>query len=731
MSHRRPQARSAQSRVYNALCIHWDHHPENAAQQYGKGTDIAQIRRYLQCVKPDATQCHAIGCFGYASYPSDIAPVVPGLIGDPLQKWVEACAKEGVAFGCYAASFDCQSPVSVPQWRCVTSSGAISTQHYCANGPWADEFFIPLLHEIIDRYHPAHFWIDGAWLPPKRDSYCFCDHCQARFTQLYSHRMPIDPTPLEWMELQEFHEQSLDNAISHIARSIRQHDPAILLACNTMYFFKDVRKPMPETYTSRAHSDPQGTQGHTQARSSVQGHPQARSVQGQVDWLSWDAINTPNLHRASFESTYISTAGQPADIMIYEQGIVQWKPQLLRRLRTLVQLKTEASTILAHGARVNLWHDPKPDGSIPQTKADIAGKLAAFVRERQSWCIDNSSVAEVVVLASRLDHFVDPQHQDKIVRAMQQLLQEAHIPCDIVHDDGMLNRLVQYHVVILPETTALSLDTAQWLHQYVLDGGCILLIATELTGGDTRWIETLLGDAPGVSIRPTDYFGGEADWDGRVVELGHRRFAVSDNTRCLIPYITGEAQGAPIVPWLSELTSGDGSVLIISGEAASDYADTHWPPLRDLIASAVRKGIGRLPLVEMAGHPGIELVLNRRDGDLYVHLVNLTPGLSFGAPTEVFFDEVPVYRDIALTVRPPQQPSKIILLPEDKDLQRVVETGDGSARFALADGLASLGDCEDPSHSCTLQIIVPELQHHVAICLKGVFDDRNELDYVL
>ncbi|HEY3290453.1 MAG TPA: alpha-amylase family protein, partial [Anaerolineae bacterium] len=651
--------------VYSGLSIHWDHHPENSLQHYGSGTDAEQIRAYLRRVKPDVTQYHAIGCFGYASFPSEVAPVVPGLCGDPLKTWATVCAEEHVSFGCYAATFDCRSPGQVPEWRCVNHSGTVSSQYYCPNGPWTGDFLVPLLLEVMERYHPAHFWLDGVWLPAKREDYCYCEHCRSLFFKQYGHQMPSDPSAVDWIEIQEFHEQSLDNAISRISRTIKGNDPDIMLACNYLYFFKDVRKPRPD-----------------------------------VDWLSWDALNTPNLHRASFESAYISTAGQPADIMIYEQGIVHWKPQLLRRPRTITQLKTEVATILAHGARVNLWHDPNPDGGIPPAKAELASQLAEFVRQRQNWCIDNNSVAEVVVLASRLDHLTDPQHQDKTVRAMQQLLQEAHIPCDIVHDDGMLNRLVQYHLVILPETTALNVDTAQWLHQYVMDGGSVLLIATELTGGDNRWLEILLGED--VKSIPTDFFGGQANWNGRTIELGHRRYQMTGSIRTVIPYTTGEA-------WLAELTLGDGIVLVICGEAATDYAETHWPPLRDLIASAARKALGKLPLVEMAGHPGIELVVNRRGSDLFVHLVNLTPGISFGAPSEVFFDEVPIYSNIALTVRPPQQPARITFMPDGVPLPHQVE--------ALGSG--------EHANGCTLQIVVPELKHHVALRLENVYDSHE------
>jgi hypothetical protein len=650
-------------RVYNALCIHWDHHPSDATQHYGAGTRAEQIRSYLRTVKPDVTQYHTIGYLGYAGYPSSIAPVVPGLVGDPLQTWALACAAEGIPFGCYAASFSCHSPQPTPEWRCVNRAGVVSDVDYCSNGPWTEAFFIPLLLEVMERYHPVHFWLDGVWLPWQRENYCFCDYCQRKFQQQYGKPLPKAPQPLDWFDLQEFYEQSLDDAIGRIGRAIKTRDPKILMACNYRYFFKDARKPMPE-----------------------------------VDWLSWDALNTPNLHQASFEATYISTAGQPADIMIYEQGIVRWEPQLLRRPRTLAQLQTEAGTILAHGARVNLWHDPNPDGSIASSKAMLARQVADFVRQRQDWCVDNNSTAEVAVLASHLDHCLNPQRQNVTIRAMQQLLQEAHIPCDVVRDDALLNRLVQYQLVILPETTVLDVDTAQWLHQYISDGGCVLIVVTDPADPAQRWQEALFGEE--MSFTATDKVGDEAAWENELVQLGHRHYALSGAWQCVAPY---QQAGTP---WLAAHTLGDGSVLAITGEAISDYAETHWPPLRNLIAMAVRKGIGQLPLVEMKGHPGIELVMNRRSGDLYVHLVNLTPGISFGAPNEVFYDETPLYRGIELTVRPPRLPASIILLPSGEDLTEKIESS----------------ECQDPEGHCTLRIVVPELHHHVALKLTGALE---------
>ena len=142
--------------VYRALCVHWDHHPTLDTPHYGSGTDAEQNRRYLRTVRPDVTQYHTGGYKGYVNYQSKIAPVVPGLVGDPLSVWSRVCAEEGIPLGCYVASFGSYFPEPLPQWRCVNRAGVVSDLYYCPNGPWLDEYFIPLVREILVRYHPVH-----------------------------------------------------------------------------------------------------------------------------------------------------------------------------------------------------------------------------------------------------------------------------------------------------------------------------------------------------------------------------------------------------------------------------------------------------------------------------------------------------------------------------------------------------------------------------------------------
>jgi len=632
--------------VYKALCIHWDHHPTLETPNYGAGTNAEEIRQYLREVKPDLVQYHTIGCKGYVNFPSKIAPVVPGLVGDPLKVWREVCTEEGIEFGCYAASFSAWYPQPVPQWRCINREGIISDKDYCPNGPWTEEFFIPLLLEIIDRYHPSHFWLDGVWLPPRED-YCFCEYCQQKFYKQYKRQLPKHPTDTDWIELQEFYERSLDEAIARIGKAIKRHDPKILLSCNSAYFFKDLRPPIQE-----------------------------------VDWLSWDVINTPDLYKTSFEANYLSNAGKPADIMIYENGIIKWVPQIIQRPRPIGQLKAEVSILMAHGLRVNLWHNPNPDGSIKSDKAEIAKQVAKFVRERQDWCIDNESVAEVALLASRLQHCIDFEHQNIAIRTASETLQEINIPYDIVREDTLLNRLNRYHLVILPEISILDINTAQKLYQFIVDGGKLLLVATELK--DSKWLPIILA---GDNIIQTPLTKEEVFWNGKGIQVNRHIFHLSNQWQCLIPYKSG-------VPWLAETSIGKGKVFIITSEIFSDYSEHHWPELRNLIDFVIRKKIGDMPFAEMVDrNPGIEVVVNRRGNDLYVHLVNLVPNICLG-PSKLFFDDIIPHSNIKLRIRFSQRPATVLKLGEEDNFEILYSDNE-------------------------INLTIPRLYHHTAICLKA------------
>lgn len=663
------------TKVYHDLCIHWDYHPGLNTPAYGRGTNPAAIREYIRRVRPEVMQYHTIGAYGYANFPSRIAPVVPGLVGDPPAIWAQVCREEGTKFGCYMAAAACSHPdkAQTEKYRMVTSGGD-SISFYCYNGPWIEEYFIPLVQEIMVRYRPCHLWMDGLWIPhddygrPKRAHYCICDHCRKKYREWFGRDMPERPDKMDWIDLQEFHERSMDDGIRRLAKAMHAIDPACALAGNTSYFFKDLRPPAAE-----------------------------------IDWLSWDVLNMPSLQLESFEATYLATVGKPADIMIYESPCAYARPEnivdisspsgarskAMGQFRTAAQIKVETSILMANGVRLNFWHNPDIEGGIKPGQVEVAEDVSRFVRERTPWCIGSESMAEVAVLASRYQHCLDWDHLRYAVSSAQRMLAENHIPCNIVREDTLLQRLSQYRLVILPETDSLAPDMAHALREWMVRGGTVLCVATLLQEQCREWLSILAGDTPHDAAFNQPHSDADKTlrtvaMEGIPVILGRRAFPLAGSWTNAIVYNGHDA------PWLAERPCGQGRFLVITSEICSDFNDLNHPRLRQLFGRAVRHALRDDLQVECEGPASVELTICRRAGDLYVHAVNLTVDQVQDMWPHCFYADVVEHRNLTLRVRVPGDCRKAQLMPEGYELP-VTRSGD------------------------RLTITIPRLKHHCAV----------------
>ena len=661
-------------RLYPGLCIHWDHHPHpDLTPRYGSGTDAGQIRRYLRQVRPDVVQCHAIGTFGYASFPSRHATPVPGLVGDPLATWKRICDEEGVRFGCYVSTFGHGRAAAEGRYHVEDRAGHTLRNWVCPNKPYLDEFLLPFLREVIERYGIAQLWMDGPSIPWNQKDECVCAHCRELYREWMGAEMPMAPGEEEWEDVGRFQERVLDRMYERILTAVHGASPELAVAFNFAGFF-----------------------------------PDGRTLHPDIDWLSADALNSAELHKAPLHATFLASRGRPADVMLYERAGMDTPAAHKHALRPMAQAKAETSTILAHGMRLAFWQDPEPDGSISPQKAPTAAELARFVRARHRWTVDNASMAEVAVMYNNACRISELTRRNSAIAAAHQMLQEAHLPCDIVLDHVLLEGLARYRTVILTEMNRIAPQVAQAIRLFVERGGCFLFAPNEALCQGAAWLDTILGRGAGLSVAAPD--AGRVTHNGTEVALGRRRYALAGAWNCRIPYRESDASWMvaprtyehivlpPVRPgeaWLAEAKMGRGKVLAITSEVFSDYAERHHPGLRDLLAAAVRAGLDNRPMVELMGHPGVEVVLNRRGADMYVHLVNLTPGTCCNHHETVYFDEVPVYRDLRVTIRPPKPPASIALMPAEAALE-----GESSADGAIT-------------------VTVPELEHHVALRLTG------------
>lgn len=567
--------------------VHWDHHPgPNETPHYGAGTRAQEIRNYIRAVRPDMMQYHALGGYGYASFTSEIAPPVPGLVGDPLSIWKAVCDEEDVPFGLYVAAYACGYPKKVPQWCEISKDGKPKADRYCYNGPWTEEFLIPLLLELMERYKPNHFWFDGVWLP---DEPCYCKYCRKRFEETYGYPMPEEPTEEQGIEIKAMQETSMDDAFGRIARAVRTKDPDILLAGNSAYYFRDLRPPVG------------------------------------VDWLSWDYPNMPNWRKVSFQSVYLSTVGLPADMMVYENAIVCWSP-MVQRLRPLTHLKTEAASILAHGVRFHLWHNPEPDGSIRPGTLETAASVATFVRERADWCIGAEPVANVAIIASSRLHLAKHSELEDRVCTIHDILKQGHIPCEVVRPDTFDARHDRYQVVIVPEARLIADETAKSLKAFAEAGGTVFVI----------------GKPSNEIVSMFSVVSSKAGMD----ETG-----------------------------LEERPVGKGKILLYTRAALTDYLEAAHPAVRDELLDVLRKTLSGQEQVEVTAPTGVEVVITRKNGCLYVHFVNHVPGRIFHETRELFLDEVCVVHGIRARVRIESEPVRVALMPGEEAVEYVFDDG--------------------------------------------------------
>jgi len=577
-----------------------------------------EFREYLHSAKPDMIELEAFRGTGYAFFPSKIAPVFPDLVGDPIATWAKICREEGVKVGIYVAAWASDDPRNIARWKEIDKDGNIKSSKQCFNGPWADEFLIPLMYEIIDRYSPTHFWIDGVWL----DGPCYCDYCEKKFKEKYGYSIPKEPNKIQKYHLHSFMESSMDDAIKHLAEEIKKKSPSVQLACNTAYYFKSLRKPVG------------------------------------VDWLSWDYLNTADWRNLSFQATYLSTVGKPADIMVWENSrFLDQKNVYVKRPRSVTHLKTEAASILAHGLIFHLWQDPNPNGTLGSYKKQVAEEVGRFIRERCCWCIGNESIAEVAILASRKEHLFywcenSPRNNDFFLktRAMHMILKEVHIPCEIVRDDTFADRMKQYRLVILPETIMIYKETAEKLKAFADSGGSVLLI----------------GKPP-----------KESPEDLRTPHLHLIR--------------EGDGEKAELTGALIEVDEG---IFLYPFNVLSEYVVAPRRAIREQILQVIRMTLKRKLQLKLMAPPGIEAVMNRRGNDVFVHFVNHVSGKIIHEVNERYLDDITTIYGIQAEIRIERKPAAVTLMPGNQPLE-----------YTYKDEYVS--------------IKLPPLEHHMAIKISS------------
>ncbi len=657
-----PITRAKRPGSYPGLCIHFDHHPHpEHYPDYGKGVTAEMARGFLRRVRPDVVQLHAIGTFGYTSYPSAIGTMASSVVGDPLAVWKAACEAEGVRFGVYCSPFG--GGRLAGKYKVENRAGEHLARNVCPNKPYLEEFLIPLLEEIMARYAPGQIWFDNIQTPWNYKDECVCPWCRDAYREHFGGELPLAPEGEAWRAVERFTLWTRDRVITRLLEAVHRMAPDTDVSFNFIGFF-----------------------------------PESVNLPAGINRLSADCLNEGTLHQAPLQAGFVAGHPVPADMMLWEKvntGSEQFE-------RSIAQLLTECSTILAHGHRVNLWLDPEPDGAVRADKAEKAAAVAELVRARQDWCVDNPSVADVAVflpVACRVD---ETEARNTAARAAARLLRESGVPFDWLFEYRLETELERYHLVVVAEVGHASADSVAHLKRYVEEGGIVLAAPCPQMSMEDSWLAALTGGTCRVAAdadqTTAQALPGEYRTMGLVYSLFQGAWERLELLRRTVRAEEGStaAVGPHPLP-LYSYRAGKGRLLFLPCTLFSTFEKHPYFGLRDLLADAVLEALGGKPMVHLAGYPGVEVVVNRQRDDLLLHLVNLTPGICTNKEESVYFDTVPVYADLPVSLRLPKSPATAELLPDGGELA-VDRRDDGSYR-----------------------ITIPRLKHHVAARFTQVY----------
>jgi hypothetical protein len=138
-----------------------DNHLSAGLNEYRPdGFSERELSEFIDEVRPSRLTVFAFGHDGYAQYPSRIGRVAPGLELDLPMVWRNITRSRGVAFALYVSTLrndilQCDNP----NWTWPQASGENGFLDH--NSPYLENWLLPVLGELIDRYDPDGFFLDG------------------------------------------------------------------------------------------------------------------------------------------------------------------------------------------------------------------------------------------------------------------------------------------------------------------------------------------------------------------------------------------------------------------------------------------------------------------------------------------------------------------------------------------------------------------------------------------
>ncbi|MGL6226028.1 MAG: hypothetical protein ACRC10_05295 [Thermoguttaceae bacterium] len=350
-----------------------------------------------------------------------------------------------------------------------------------------------------------------------------------------------------------------------------------------------------------------------------------------IDFMSGDYSPEDSVNSARISARYIAAQEQPWDLMSWSFTTVSDAEG--RRFKTAPQMSREAAIVLALGGGYQTYITQNRDGSVDLSKVIPMSETAKFCRERQKFTHHSGQIPQIVVLFSTEDLYTRskrvfaPNWDIGItpIRGALLALLEKQYSVELKGECHLTGKMSEYPLIVIPECEFLKPEFVKELVQYAENGGNLLLIGN------------------------------------KTVDLFKDLIALKDE------------RGDNGI-----LEVGKGKVGVINARAASRYCSKQESNDRDLISKKVAELFPN-PIVKVNGSEFVDVVANRLDGKMMIHLINTSgPHASREHP---ILDVIEPIGPLTVEIRTGTKPQRIVLEPSGTSCDFTFE--EGVARLQL------------------------------------------------
>ena len=623
------------------------------------------IREIMESMKPDFVQIDCKGHPGYTSYPSELGNAMPNFACDPLEVWRRVTKEYGVSlYMHFSGVYDIKYCAEHPEDRVINADGS-PTNFVRLDGKYLDEYFIPQICELVDKYGVDGIWVDGDCWAVRND---YHPETVAKFEKKsgisLNGEIPKRKGDKYYKEYTDFTRDEFRSYLRHYVDVLHGKYPELEICSN--WAFSD---HMPE------------------------------AVCADVDFLSGDLNPLDCVNSARYAGRMLASQGKPWDLMSWGFRFQIYNTPLVPQKHP-VQIMHEAAAVIALGGAFQNNISQFTDGSPDIVRIRRSKPISDFMHARREFCYGGRAVKQAVMLVPTFDRYNEmstPFSREGMEKHMglTALLCDSGISFEIANESVLSEKMNEYPLIIIPELSyGIDDKTMGELSDYVNNGGSLLLVGTKtaelFANSGFGFCSEIFTEIP-----ETPNFAN--------CDIGHRKEAFAN---CMPCYFSldgsdlGVTSGAATVTSYGEKTDivarlhtsfkdggvpfaivterGKGKVGIIGANLGTQYG----LGMQYLHRTLIREMASRLydPLAKVETEDALaEIVCLEVDGKLTLQIVN-----ALGAhtnPRSVTETHIPPLESVTFSVREDKPVKKIIVQPEG--LEILPEHRGGRAYFTV------------------------------------------------